>query len=228
MAGPIVKLFIFKEDGNVKLYTNCLLLASLLLCRYWVNSDTKPKEDSFNMWNMWNIVDSWSKPSFNQAFESPDHCRPTRLSVDSQQWSLFQLAEYTLLRFFSIKEFFRLDFSSYAHMVYFRRSLFLYVETVQSSPVGAPLPTGLANAVKRSSDLLTFVKVFPLSRQNYHLCLLTGGFAHWRGGIFGNLDGARWDLGCSLVDRCSFSLLCSSALRGHLPFPYDFSTTVLF
>ena len=221
MAGPIVK-----EDGNVKLYTNCLLLASLVLCRYWVNSDTKPKEDSFNMWNMWNIVDSWSKPSFNQAFESPDHCRPTRLSVDSQQWSLFQLAEYTLLRFFSIKEFFRLDFSSYAHMVYFRRSLFLYVETVQSSPVGAPLPTGLANAVKRSSDLLTFVKVFPLSRQNYHLCLLTGGFAHWRGGIFGNLDGARWDLGCSLVDRCSFSLLCSSALRGHLPIPYDFSTAL--
>ena len=102
MAGPIVK-----EDGNVKLYTNCLLLASLVLCRYWVNSDTKPKEDSFNMWNMWNIVDSWSKPSFNQAFESPDHCRPTRLSVDSQQWSLFQLAEYTLLRFFSIKKFFR-------------------------------------------------------------------------------------------------------------------------
>ena len=165
-----------------------------------------------------------------QAFESLDHCRPTRLSVDSQQWSLFQLAEYTLLRFFSIKIFFhlsktplRLDFSSYTRMFYFRRSLFLYVETVQSSPVGAPLPTGLANAVKRSSDLLTFVKVFPLSRQNYHLCLLTGGFAHWRGGIFGNLDGARWDLDCSLVDRCSFSLLCSSALRGHLPFPYDFS-----
>ena len=59
------------------------------------------------MWNMWNIVDSWSKPSFNQAFESPDHCRPTRLSVDSQQWSLFQLAEYTLLRFFSKKKIFR-------------------------------------------------------------------------------------------------------------------------
>ena len=181
-------------------------------------------------------MDSWSKPSFNQAFESLDHCRPTRLSVDSQQWSLFQLAEYTLLRFFSMTKFFRfihlsetllrLDFSSYTRMFYFRRSLFLYVETVQSSPVGAPLPTGLANAVKRSSDLLTFVKVFPLSRQNYHLCLLTGGFAHWRGGIFGNLDGARWDLDCSLVDRCSFSLLCSSALRGHLPFPYDFSTAL--
>jgi len=53
--------------------------------------------------------------------------------VDSQQWSLFQLAEYTLLR-----------------------SLFLYVET--EALVGSTLPTGLSNAVKRNDDILTFVK----------------------------------------------------------------------
>ena len=53
--------------------------------------------------------------------------------------------------------------------VIFSRSLFLYVET--EALVGAALPTGLSNALKRNDDILTFVKVavFINQNQNYQL-----------------------------------------------------------
>ena len=67
----------------------------------WHNSsEISSKVDSCDYIAVWTfkLIENLKSVLF-QAFESLEHCRPTRLSVDSQQWSLFQLAEYTLLRF---------------------------------------------------------------------------------------------------------------------------------
>ena len=69
------------------------------------------------------------------------------------------LLSFICLYIFQVPLLVRLYFPGpYSCTLLFSRSLFLYVET--EALVGGSLPAGLSNNIKRSDDILTFVKVF--------------------------------------------------------------------
>ena len=91
------------------------------------------------------------------------------------------------------------------------------LQWVRPSPQDFPTPSR-GTTISSPLSRLHQCNIPPsISSKLPYLLFVTGSFAFWRGGVFGNFDIASWNLHCPLVGRCPLPLICST-LSGPFPF----------